>query len=108
MFDKISEKLKTIANVLFRIAVVLAGIMCIAGLVFLSEASGATVGMLIGAAVVLGGSYVSSALIYAFAELLEKTTSINLQIGNISSNGIPRLIKNTEKDTTATKESEIK
>ena len=108
MFDKISEKLKTIANVLFRIAVVLAGIMCIAGLAFLSEASGATVGMLIGAAVVLGGSYVSSALIYAFAELLEKTTSINLHIGNISSNGIPRLIKNTEKDTTATKESEIK
>ncbi len=82
--------------------------MGIAGLAFLSESSSTTVGMIIGAALVLGGSYVSSALIYGFAELIERTTSINLQLGKITTNDISKLIKNTEKETIESKESELK
>ena len=99
MFDRISEKLKTIANVLFKIAIVLAIIMGIAGLALLSESSGATVTLIIFAGLTLGGSYISSALIYGFAELIEKTTSTNLHIANMNANAIPKLVANTNKET---------
>jgi hypothetical protein len=99
MFDRISEKLKTIANVLFKIAIVLAIIMGIAGLALLSESSGATVALIISAGLTLGGSYISSALIYGFAELIEKTMSTNLHIANMNANAIPKLVANTNKET---------
>ena len=99
MFDNISEKLKIIANVLFKIAFVLAIIMGIAGLAFLGDSGGAAVAMIIGAAGVLGGAYVSSALIYGFSELIEKTMSTNQHIANISSNALPKVLKTLDEQS---------
>lgn len=108
MFDRISEKLKTIANVLFKIAIVIAIIMVFVGLALLSDSNGATVGIIIGAVAFLGGSYISSAMIYGFAELIEKTTSTNLHIANMNANSIPKLIANTKKETPEHTENELK
>ena len=105
MFDEISGKLKTIASVLFKTAIVLAIIMGIAGLALLSESSGATVTLIIFAGLTLGGSYIGSALIYGFAELIEKTTSTNLHIANMNTNFIPRLVANTNKEAPECTES---
>lgn len=88
MFDNITEKLKTIANVLFKIGFIVAIIMCIAALALLSEASGATVTLIIAAAVLVGSTYVSCALIHSFAVLIEK-------VAHISNYQIPKLVNNT-------------
>ncbi len=92
MFDNITEKLKTIANVLFKLAVVVSIIMGIAALVLLGNNVTSAVSLLIGAAATVGGTYVSSALIYGFAILIEKISGIHAHVAH----GIPTITKNTE------------
>lgn len=99
MFDRISDKLKRIAKILFKISFIIGAIICIAALDLLNETYGASIALVIVAAIVVGISYVSCALIYGFAELIEKTTSTNLHIANINANAIPKLVVNTNKET---------
>lgn len=122
MFYECSEKLKTIAKILFIALIVLAGLMVIVGIALLSEASVLTVTMIISAAVTVGAGYISCVELYGFAEIIENTgdavgeleetnkrltnvAETNLRLSNVVANNLPEILK-IEKQQIESKENE--
>ena len=96
LFDEIEEKIKLIAKILFWIGLVGSVVLLISALVI--ESDGATrLTSLISAVLCFLSTYVTSILVYGFAELIENTKITYFRLGSIDKK-IGKLGENDEEE----------